>query len=237
MVTLSLEIRVLNLNQLENNIAGSALHPLVTHVCISKIRMTCWARLDFQSELFNTRNNFLWVTKVALPTNHFTLSLTSRTNLSIHIVISSSQFDSPCDSSLTIAFMACHNIVWIFSTSSFTMWACHLFFYQYIKLFPKIEVLKLQKDLYFQFWTFELVEIKLVIDIRIVHFFNTHTVIQILFILIVKSLISCVKITIPTLIFSNLSLEPGFLSGWYFFESLRNASLISSWLALTGNSI
>jgi len=153
------------------------------------------------------------VAKVAFPTDHFTLSLTSGANLGIHIVISSSQLDSPCDSSLAIAFVASHDIVWVFSSSSLAVWACHLFLDQHIKLFPKIKVLKLQENLYFEFGTLQLVEIKLVIDIRIIHFFNTHAVIQILFILIVKSLISCVKITIPTLIFSNLSLEPGFLSG------------------------
>jgi len=39
MITLPLEVRMLDLNQLEYDIAGSALHSLITHVRISKIRI------------------------------------------------------------------------------------------------------------------------------------------------------------------------------------------------------
>lgn len=74
------------------------------------------------------------------------------------------------------------------------------------------------------------------VDVGIVHLIDAHSIVQVFLVLVVQGLIGCVISTVPTLIFSNLSLEPGFLSGWYFLDSLLKASRISSWLALTGSS-
>jgi hypothetical protein len=109
--------------------------------------------------------------------------------------------------------MACHDVIGVLSTSSLTVRTCYLFFDQHVKLLSKIKVLQLKEYLNLQFGAFQLVEIELMVDVWIVHLVDSHSVIQVFFVLIVKRLIGCVKIAIPTLIFSNLSLEPGFLSG------------------------
>lgn len=81
-----------------------------------------------------------------------------------------------------------------------------------------------------------MVEIKLLVYIGIVHFFDSHSIIQKLFIFVIESFIGYVKENLPTLTFSNLSLDLGFRSGWYFFDIFLNAYLTSSGLALTGSS-
>jgi len=94
------------------------------------------------------------------------------------------------------------------------VWTGNLFFDQDIKLFPQVEIFKLQEDLYFEFRAFELIEVKLLVDIRIVHFLNANSIIQIFLSFIVKGLIGYIGNFIPTLIFSNFSRDLGFLSGW-----------------------
>lgn len=65
-----------------------------------------------------------------------------------------------------------------------------MFFDKDVKLFAQVEVFKFKKDFNFEFGTFELVKVKLLVDVGIVHFFNPHPVIQVFLVFIVQSLIS-----------------------------------------------
>lgn len=82
----------------------------------------------------------------------------------------------------------------------------HLLLNHDIKLLAKIKVLEFQKDFDLELWPFKLVEVKFIVDIRIIHLLDTHTVIQILFTLVVQRLISYVNVAVPLLIFSNRAL-------------------------------
>lgn len=173
---------------------------------------------------------------MALPADDLTLALASGADLSVHVVIASSQFHSPRDPTLSIAFVAGDDIIRILGTGSLAVRTCYLFLHQNIELFAEIEIFELKEDLDLQFWAFELVEVEFVVDVGVVHLLDAHAIVQVFLVLVVQGLIGCVISLIPTLIFSNLSLEPGFLSGWYFLDSLLKASRMSSWLALTGSS-
>jgi hypothetical protein len=236
MISLSTKIRVLNLNKLENNVTWGSLHSFITNIRVSKIRIADCSWFNFQGKLLNTRNNLLRMTKMTFFANNFTLSLTSWALLSIHIIVSSSKLNSTSGSSLTFTFLTCHNIIRILSSWTFTMRTSYLFFNQYIQLFTKIEVFKLQKDFYFQLWAFKLVKVELLVYVGVIHFFNTNSIVQKFLILVVKSLICWIAIIVPTFIFSNFSRDLGFLSGWYFLESFLKFYLTSSGVALTGNS-
>lgn len=173
---------------------------------------------------------------MAPPANNGPLSLAPWTNLSKQVVVSSTKLDSSCDFSLSPTLIAIHYVVSIFSARSFTMRTSHLLLNHDIKLLAKIKVLEFQKDFDLELWPFKLVEVKFIVDIRIIHLLDTHTVIQILFTLVVQRLISYVNVAVPLLIFSNRALWPGLRSGWYFLVNLRKASLTSSKEQLTGSS-
>lgn len=173
---------------------------------------------------------------MALPADDLTLSLASGANLSVHVIVASSQLHSPRDSTLSVALMAGDDIIRILRASSLAVRTCYLFLHQNIQLFAEIEIFELQEDLDLQLWALELVEVELVVDVGVVHLFDAHSIVQVFLVLVVQGLVGCVIFAVPTLIFSNLSLEPGFLSGWYFLDSLLKASRMSSWLALTGSS-
>lgn len=128
MVSLPVEIRMLYFNKFKDNIARGALHSLVSHVRVPEIRITLGARSYFKSEFFDSRNDFLRMAEMALPTNYLSFALTTGTNLSVKIVVSSSELYSPCNSALSSAFLASDDIVGIFSSCSFAMRTCYLLF-------------------------------------------------------------------------------------------------------------
>lgn len=64
---------------------------------------------------------------MALPADDLTLALAPGANLSVHVVVSSSQLHSPSDPALSITLMTGHDIIRIFSTSSFAVRTCYLF--------------------------------------------------------------------------------------------------------------
>lgn len=213
MVSLSLEVWMLDFYQLEDDVAGGALHPLVAHVGISQVRVTGRSWFHLQRELLNSGNDLLRIAQVTLPADDFAFSLASRANLGVHVVISAAQFHSPCNSSLAVALVTGNDIVWVFSACSFAVGTCHLLFDKHIQLFAQVEILQLQKHLDLELRALQLVEIELVVDVRIVHLLDSHAVIQVLLVFVIEGLVCCVIASLPTLIFSNRSLEPGFLSG------------------------
>lgn len=119
---------MLYFNKFKDNIARGALHSLVSHVRVPEIRITLSARSYFKSEFFDSRNDFLRMAEMALPTNYLSFALAAGTNLSVKIVVSSSELDSPSNSALSSAFLASDDVVGIFSSGSFAMRTCYLLF-------------------------------------------------------------------------------------------------------------
>jgi len=126
-ITFSAQVRVLDLDKLKNNVAGSSLHSLISHVCISQVRIAGSSRSNLKGELLNTRNDLLGFAKMALSANNLSFSLTARTGLCVEVIISSSQLNSSGDSSLTSTFTAGYHVVGIFSSSSLAVRTCYLF--------------------------------------------------------------------------------------------------------------
>jgi fructose-1,6-bisphosphatase/inositol monophosphatase family enzyme len=84
------------------------------------------ASRDIKSECLQTLSYLLFVAKMALSTSHFTFSLTSWTNICVDIVKTIAKFHSFGNSALTIALVACHDIVGILCATSLTVWAGNL---------------------------------------------------------------------------------------------------------------
>ena len=70
-----------------------------------------------------------------------------------------------------------------------------------VEFFTEIEIFEEEKDFDFELWTFHGIKIVFVIDHGIVHLFNTDSVIEKFFFLVVQNFISYIKQSIPTLIF------------------------------------
>jgi hypothetical protein len=227
---------MLDLDQLKNNVAGGSLHSFISHVCIPKVGVADCAWSYFQSELLHSRDYLLGVAKVAFPANDFPFALAARADLSVEIVVAPPKFNSFGDATLASAFLACDYVIGVFCSSSLAVRTGYLFFYQHVKLFAEVEVFEFKEDFNFELWALELVEVELLVDIWIVHFLDTDSIVEVFFVLIVESLIGCLDREVPTLIFPKRYRDPGFRSGWYFLERVLNASRISSWLALTGSS-
>ena len=120
-VSFSAQIGMLDLDQLEDDIAWSPLHSLVSHVGVSQVRVAGSARSYLQGEFLDSRNDFLGFTKVTLFSDNLSFSLAARTHLRVEIVVSSSQLDPSGDSPLSSTLSACYHVVRILSASSFAV--------------------------------------------------------------------------------------------------------------------
>lgn len=126
MVPLSFEVGVLDLDELEDYVAGGSLHSFVSHVSIAEIRIARGPWGYFEGELFDSRDDFLRVAEVTLSANDLPFSLASRADLSIEVIVASSQFNSTGDSTLSSALLASHDVVRVLSTCAFAVRASYL---------------------------------------------------------------------------------------------------------------
>lgn len=177
MISLSSEVGVLDLHELEDDVTRCALHPLIAHVGVPEVGVAGRAWFDLQGELLDSGDDLLGVAEMALPADDFALALASRTDLRVHVVISTSQLHPSRHSALTRALMAGHHIVWIFSASALAVRTSHLFLDKHVQLFTQVEILEFQEDLDLEFGSFELVEVKLMVDIGIIHLLDTNPIV------------------------------------------------------------
>lgn len=134
MITLPPEVGVLDLHQLEDDIAGCALHPLVTHVGVAQVGVAGRAWLDLQRKLLHSRDDLLRVAEVTLPADDFALALASRTDLRVHVVIAASQLHPPRHSALARTFVAGHHIVRILRACALAVRTSYLFLHEHVEL-------------------------------------------------------------------------------------------------------
>ena len=88
------------------------------------------------------------------------------------------------------------------------VWAGDLFLNHYVKLFAKIKIFKFEEDFDFKFGAFHSVNIHFVVQIRIVHFLFTDSVVKVFFPCVIKCLVSLeINRVVPTVICSNLCLD------------------------------
>jgi hypothetical protein len=143
MFVFSFEDFVLNFNQFEHDIAWCTDHSFVAHICVTKLWVTRCSWFYSQFELLNSWDNLLRLTNVAFSSNNLSLTLASWTGLSEQVIVSSTQIYSSLSSSLSTAFPALYNIIWVLSPSSVAMRTRDLFFDHNVKLFSKVKVFKL----------------------------------------------------------------------------------------------
>ena len=188
-VTLSAEVGVLDLHELEDDIAGRALHPLVAHVGVAQVGVAGRAGLDLERELLHSGDDLLGVAEMALPADDLALALASRTDLRVHVVVSSAELNPSRHSSLPRALVARDHVVGILSASALAVRAGHLLLHQHVQLLPQVEILELQKDLDLQLRPLELVEVKLMVDVGIIHLLDPNAVVEVLLVLVVERLV------------------------------------------------
>lgn len=126
-MVLAFKVGVLDLNQLEDYITGSALHSLIPHVSIAKVRMALSSREYLKGELFHPWDDLLRTTEMAFPTNNLSLALASRTLLCVKVVVPPSDLYSSSHFAFALAFLALHNIIRVLSSSALAMRTSHLF--------------------------------------------------------------------------------------------------------------
>lgn len=114
---------------------------------------------------------------MAFSAYDFAFALAPRTHLCVEIIVSSSQLDPTCDSTLSTALLTGDDIVGILSPCTFAMGTSHLFLHENIELLAKVEVFEFEEDFDFELGAFQLVEVELLIDIRVVHLFNADAVV------------------------------------------------------------
>jgi hypothetical protein len=126
---------------------------------------------------------------MTFPANDFTFSLASGTSLGEQIVIPSSEIDSSLNFTLSSTVFAGDNIVGIFSSGSMTVRAGDLFFDHDIELFSEVKVFEFEEDFDFEFRAFHGIDIHFVIQVGIIHFLLTHSIVQVLFVGVIQCLI------------------------------------------------
>lgn len=117
---------MLDLYQLEHNVARSSLHPLIPHVSVSQIRVALGAWLNLEGELLDPRDDLLGLAEVALAADDLPLALTAGTGLGVHVVVASSQLDSASYPTLPATLLTGDNIVGVLSTGSLAVRAGYL---------------------------------------------------------------------------------------------------------------
>jgi len=141
-IAFSPELRMGNFDDLVDQIAGSSLEPLVSHVLVLHQEVVGGTSNHIERKSLQTLGNLLPGAKMALSANDLALSLTPWTDVSEDVVEAVPQINATSYPTLSVALLTSHNVVWVLSTAALAMWASHLFLDKNRQPLTKIEVLQ-----------------------------------------------------------------------------------------------
>ena len=105
-VNIPSKIRMRNLNDLVNQIAGSSFKSLISHILVFDQEVVWGSSWHIEHECFQALGYFLTGAEMTLPSNHLTFSLASRADVGEHVIKTIAQIYTTSYTTLAITFLS-----------------------------------------------------------------------------------------------------------------------------------